>query len=94
MVRVSKSTTDITTAWRIRDTMAAHPLLGGATAQIEVLARHDCVIIEGWTLDEGLIETAGRLARRVAGKRTVDNQIRATSRGHNRCQSRAHRLEY
>lgn len=76
MVRVSAATTDPITAWRIRDAMAAHPLLGGATGQIEVCAGHECVVLEGWTLDEGLIRMAEKLAKQVAGKRTVENRLR------------------
>jgi osmotically-inducible protein OsmY len=77
MVRVSAVAPDLGTAWRIRDTMAAHPLLGGATAQIEVSASHECVTLDGWTLDEGLIKVAEKLAKPVAGKRSVENRIQA-----------------
>ncbi|MEX1018697.1 MAG: BON domain-containing protein [Litorilinea sp.] len=93
MVRVSTIASDPVTAWRIRDAMAAHPLLGGAAAQIDVCAGHECVILEGWTLDEGLIEVAGRLAKQVAGKRSVDNRIRANGLGKNRCQGIYRRLQ-
>lgn len=57
--------------------MATHPLLGGATAQIDVIVAYECVILEGWTLDEGLIDVAGRIARRVVGNRSLENRIRA-----------------
>lgn len=77
MVRVSTVASDPVTAWRIRDAMAAHPLLGGATAQIEVSAGHECVILSGWTFDEELITIAGKLAKQVAGRRSVENRIQA-----------------
>lgn len=76
MVRVSTVTTDSVTAWRIRDALAAYPLLGGATAQIYVAASYDCIILEGWTLDEELRKVAVRLAKQAAGNRPVDNRIR------------------
>jgi osmotically-inducible protein OsmY len=76
MVRVSAVTTDSVTAWRIRDALAAYPLLGGATAQIYVAASYDCVILEGWALDDALRKVAVRLAKQVAGNRPVDSRIR------------------
>lgn len=84
MVRVSTIASDVAsdpvTAWRIRDALAAYPLLGGATAQIDVIAGHECIVLEGWTWDEELTGIAGKLAARVAGNRPVENRIRT-----NRC---------
>lgn len=80
MVRVSTVASDPVTAWRIRDALAAHPLLGCATAQIAVTADHESVILEGWTFDEGLIRIATKLAKQAAGKRSVHNRIQAKNR--------------
>ena len=71
MVKVDLMTTDKITAWRIRDAMACHPLLGGRTAQISIDANHQHVTISGWTTDERLSEIAGRLAQGAAGRRLV-----------------------
>jgi hypothetical protein len=76
MVRVTLGASDPITAWRVRDVLAAHPLLGGATAQISVMACHDSVILEGWTLDERLHQLALRLARQAAGRRSVQTRLR------------------
>lgn len=76
MVRVNGMTTDKATAWRIRDALAAHPLLGGVTAQISVAAGPDGVVLTGWTSDEALLEMAARLAARAAGRRPIRLQIR------------------
>ncbi len=75
MVRVNGMTTDKATAWRIRDELAAHPLLGGATAQISVSAGADGVVLTGWTSDEALLEIAARLAARAAGRRPIHFQV-------------------
>ena len=71
MVKVSHKTTDQIVAWRIRDGLAAHPLLGGATAQIYVIANYEEIMLVGWAVDEAVIQLAIRLARRIAGKRAV-----------------------
>ncbi|MEZ4870436.1 MAG: BON domain-containing protein [Caldilineaceae bacterium] len=71
MVRVKANTTDHIVAWRVRDALAAHPLLGGATAQIEIVADYEDVVLDGWALDSEVVALAIKLARRVAGRRTV-----------------------
>lgn len=71
MVRVSQQGNDRATAWRVRDLLAGHPLLGGATAQIVIVAEADQVLIEGWTVDERVRTLAVRLAQRAAGRRAV-----------------------
>ncbi len=76
MVRVDLMATDKITAWRIRDAMANHPLLGGCTAQISIDAGHEHVTLSGWTSDQGLSEIAGRLAQNAAGRRLVSINIR------------------
>lgn len=76
MVRVSLGASDPITAWRVRDALATHPLLGGATAQISIVASHDLVVLEGWTLDEALQTVALRLALRAAGRRPVQARLR------------------
>lgn len=75
MVKVDHNTTDQIVAWRVRDTLAAHPLLGGATAQIHIIAGYEEVILVGWAVDEAVIQLAVRLTRRVAGKRTVQPEL-------------------
>jgi osmotically-inducible protein OsmY len=80
MVRVEINTADPDTAWRVRDALASHPLLGGATAQITVGASQQCVVLEGWTVDDRVKQLALRLARRAAGRCVV--QIRLHSRQH------------
>lgn len=76
MVRVSHGAADRVTAWRVRDALAVHPLLGGATARIDILADFDAVILEGWTLDNQVQQLALRLARRAAGTRPVQMHLR------------------
>ncbi len=71
MVQVHKTTTDAATAWRVRDVLAAHPLLGGATAQISVVATGRGVALHGWAQDEAIERLALRLALRAAGCRPV-----------------------
>lgn len=83
MIRVAINTTDRDTAWRVRDALASHPLLGGATAQITVVAHHNCVMLEGWTVDDQVKQLAIRLARRAAGRCAV--QMRLSSRAHPTC---------
>jgi hypothetical protein len=77
MVRVAMNAANPDTAWRVRDALASHPLLGGATAQITVVASHHCVVLEGWTVDDEVKQLAMRLARRAAGHCVV--QLRLTS---------------
>jgi len=67
MVRVAINASDPDTAWRVRDALATHPLLGGATAQITVVAGHQYVVLEGWTMDDQVKQLASRLAKRAAG---------------------------
>jgi hypothetical protein len=78
MVRVALNAADPDTAWRVRDALATHPLLGGATAQITVIAGHHCVMLEGWTMDDQVKQLAIRLAKRAAGHCAV--QLRLQSR--------------
>lgn len=75
MVKVDQHTTDQIVAWRVRDALAAHPLLGGATAQIHVIASYECIVLSGWAVDDGVIQLAVRLARRIAGKRAVHAEL-------------------
>lgn len=75
MVRVHRATTDLATAWRIRDELAGHPLLGGAAAHIEVLAGFEKVELDGWTDDENLTRLAVRLTVRAAGRRAVRTRL-------------------
>ncbi len=75
MVKVDQNTTDQIVAWRVRDALAAHPLLGGATAQIHIIANYECIVLRGWAVDEGVIQLAVRLTRRVAGKRSVEAHL-------------------
>lgn len=76
MIRVSPSTIDHATAWRVRDALARHPLLGGAIVQIQISACRDAVTLEGWVLDEGLQQLATHIAVRAAGSRPVAEQLR------------------
>lgn len=83
MVRVHAMTTDKITAWRIRDVLACHPLLGGGTAQIDVEVAHERVTLTGWTADERLIQLVEQLARRAAGRHAISIQIQhGCSNGH------------
>jgi hypothetical protein len=75
MVKVHHTTTDSVTAWHIRDRLASHPLLGGATAQISVIASHEDIVLDGWALDERVIQLALKLARRAAGHRAVKHKL-------------------
>ena len=79
MVKVHHHTTDRVTAWRVRDALAAHPLLGGATAQIQIIASYEGVILDGWVLDEKIVQLAVRLARRAAGKRCIQPRLQTHS---------------
>jgi hypothetical protein len=76
VVRVDLMTTDKITAWRVRDAMANHPLLGGCTAQISIDASHDYVMLSGWISDEDLSQIALRLAQTAAGRRLVSVNLR------------------
>ncbi len=75
MVKVDATTTDRATAWRVRDALAAHPLLGGATAQIRVIVNRQAIVLDGWALNEQAVQLAARLACRVAGQRTVQLKL-------------------
>ncbi|MCB0185447.1 MAG: BON domain-containing protein [Caldilineaceae bacterium] len=75
MVRVDQSTTDRIVAWRVRDALAAHPLLGGHMAQITVIAGYEGVILDGWAQDEDVLQLAVKLARRAAGARSIQANI-------------------
>jgi hypothetical protein len=75
MVKVHHKTTDQIVAWRVRDALAAHPLLGGATAQIDIIADYNEVVLAGWAVDEMVIQLALRLTRRIAGKRAVQGDL-------------------
>lgn len=82
MVRVAVNATDPDTAWRVRDALASHPLLGGATAQITVIASDHCVVLEGWTVDDQVKQLAIRLARRAAGRCVLQLRLQSCSRQH------------
>jgi len=84
MVKVHYQTTDQIVAWRVRDTLAAHPLLGGATAQIHIIASYEEVILLGWAVDEAVIQLARRLTQRVAGKRSVQDELQLCRQAANR----------
>ena len=71
MVRVDRTTIDKATAWRVRDALASHPLLGGCTARINIVATADNVILTGWVSDEKLTQIVSRLTLRAAGNRPV-----------------------
>jgi hypothetical protein len=71
MVRIHHSTTDKAAAWRVRDSLAAHPLLGGAMAQISVTAANDHIMLTGWIADDHLKQIAVRLSTRAAGRRPI-----------------------
>lgn len=75
MVQIEIGSRDPAVAWRVRDALAAHPLLGGATAQIRIIASRDLVILEGWALDETVRALALRLAQRAAGRRAVQTRL-------------------
>jgi hypothetical protein len=75
MVKVHHHTTDQIVAWRVRDALAAHPLLGGATAQIHIIASYEEVILVGWAVDDTVIQLALRLTRQVAWKRSVQEEL-------------------
>jgi len=80
MVRVSINAANPDTAWRVRDALASHPLLGGATAQITVIASHHCVMLEGWTVDEQVRQLAMRLAKRAAGHCAIQMCLQSRQR--------------
>ena len=75
MVRVELNAAAPDIAWRVRDALASHPLLGGATAQITIVANHRGVILEGWAVDEQVRQLAIRLARRAAGHCPVQMRV-------------------
>ena len=77
MVRVDHTTTDLATAWRVRDLLACHPQLGGATADINVIVNRHSVMLKGWTLDDDLVRIARQLAGRAAGRRLVDVRLQS-----------------
>lgn len=75
MVKVHLTTTDPITAWRIRDVLACHPLLGSAGAHIQVEANHETIVLRGWAVDAQLLGIAQRLAQGSAGRRAVQLQL-------------------
>ena len=75
MVRVDQNTTDRIVAWRVRDALAAHPLLGGHLAQITVIAGYEGVVLNGWAQDEDVLCLAVKLARRAAGSRSIQTNL-------------------
>jgi hypothetical protein len=79
MVRVALNADNPDIAWRVRDALASHPLLGGATAQLTVIASAQCVVLEGWTLDDQVKQLAIRLARRAAGHCAVQTRVNCRS---------------
>lgn len=62
-------------AWRVRDLLAAHPLLGGPLAQIQVCAGYEIIYLDGWAFDEKVRQLALRLATRAAGHRAIDMRV-------------------
>lgn len=83
MVRVDESTTDRIVAWRVRDALAAHPLLGGHLAKIHVVAGYEGVVLEGWAQDEQVVRLAVKLARRAAGSRAIQTNLQMRCRYEN-----------
>ena len=79
MVKVHHHTMDPVVAWRVRDALAAHPLLGGATAQIQIIASYEGITLDGWVLDDQIVQLAIRLAQRAAGKRCIQAQLQTHS---------------
>jgi hypothetical protein len=75
MVKVHIATTDHVTAWRVRDALAVHPLLGGAMAHIQVMASSYGIVLEGWAVDEQAVQLALKLACRAAGQRAVHPRL-------------------
>jgi osmotically-inducible protein OsmY len=75
MVIVHTTTTDHATAWRVRDALAAHPLLAGAMALIQVSATTQGVVLEGWVQHERAVNLARHLACRAAGQRSVQPNL-------------------
>lgn len=77
MVRIDHSTTDTIVGWRVRDALAAHPLLGGHMARIKVVASYEGVILEGWVHDDHVMHLAVKLARRAAGSRSIQANLQS-----------------
>jgi len=77
MVKVHVTTTHHPAAWRVRDALAAHPLLAGAMAQIDVRACGQGIVLEGWAMDEATVQLAMRIACRAAGQHAVQPQLLA-----------------
>ncbi len=75
MVRVDQRTTDRIVAWRVRDALAAHPLLGGHMAQISVTAGYEGVVLDGWAQDAEVLQLAVKLAHRAAGSRSIQTNL-------------------
>lgn len=75
MVKVHIATTDHVAAWRVRDALAVHPLLGGAMARIHVMATPHGIVLEGWVVDEQTVQLALKLACRAAGQRAVHPRL-------------------
>lgn len=71
MIQVSSGSGDTALAWRVRDALARHPLLGGATTDITIEVSSQIITLEGWVLDEGLSDLAQRLASRAAGRHPI-----------------------
>lgn len=81
MIQVSSSSREMAIAWRVRDALARHPLLGGATADIQIEMCSHVVVLEGWVLDEGLSDLVHRLASRAAGQRPIRTSLRVRRPG-------------
>ena len=75
MVRVATGASDQAMAWRVRDSLAAHPLLGGRSADIEIMANRDGIVLEGWTADNAVLDLAVKMALRAAGRRSVSTHL-------------------
>lgn len=77
MVIIHPTTLDCATAWRVRDALATHPLLAGATVALRISAGSTGVLLEGWVQDERTLQLALRLAQRSAGQRIVRSSVQA-----------------
>ncbi len=75
MVRIDQNTNDRIVAWRVRDALAAHPLLGGHMAHIVVTAGYEGVLLSGWAQDDVVERLAVKLARRAAGSRSIQTDL-------------------
>ena len=71
MIQVAPTASDLAMAWRVRDLLAQHPLLGGSGTRLTISACRASVVVEGWAADEDLVQHIRRTAHRAAGARPV-----------------------